>query len=463
MQCSTRTTQVILKNVRDILAEYESSQDYTDNLAGMSLQGLDTYIATVCREWPSWGDIVFSYLMEQKVTPENGSAYTDEECRHYYQLLTEAFRRNHVAGRDKRCLGSLEIGTSSRLDSAWMRKPISEYFNTPSYQISRAYALLYSFGLNLPYTDASELLKKVILQQDFDITDYKEAIYAYCLKFRGLFTSPYDEMVRLMKVYDAMEKPDALERKTSQYTQFFRKEFDEIRSREEMLAYLRYLKGTGYRSVYAKEWFFADINALPFVIDQKIELKIRKKGAESLSDLAYQMVEPLSCELIANSIGEERKKAFQRMKEYHLPEKGLLQKLFSDRRQGSGKNTLITFSKNYIYDRLEGIQNPTRKDILILKFLQYTYELEFFSGDGLTNEDDYNPKSFVDGALEMEEDALEKGMNFKQNLDNELTDARMQELYLRDPFELFLFRCVMDHYPWSYFMACWYKGAEACD
>ena len=112
----------------------------------------------------------------------------------------------------------------------------------------------------------------------------------------------------------------------------------------------------------------------------------------------------------------------------------------------------------------------TRKDILILKFMQYTYEFEFFHGDAVTNEEDDDPIHFVKDTLKMEnpepdgesisDDALENGMNFKQNLDNELLEARMHQLYLRNPFELFLVRCIMDKAPWDYFMASWYLALQ---
>ena len=471
-------TQGILQNVREILANNRAEIilpiDLQKRGTILTLDGLGRYISTVFTEWPSWGEIIFPFVTGENEASRSQKAYSDEECRVYYEQIVEKFRRNHLTAKDGRCLGSLEVGTNSRLDSAWARKTISDYFNTPSYHISREHALLYSFGLGLSLEDTSRILKKVLLQHDLDVTWYKEAICSYCLKYREKIGNIYEELVALTKDYEAMPETQFISGgKTRQYTRYFQNEFDRVENREQMLLFLRYLKGSGYRSEYAKGWFFAEINALPFVIDQRLEDRISLKGSEQLSDLVFEILEPQSCELVAGSIEAERKKSFLRCKDLGIPllESSLLKELFLERRPGSGKTTLAAFSKSYLYDRLKGVQQVTRKDILILKFMQYTYETEFFNGDAITNEEDNeDPVRFVKDTLKtgigegneerISDDALENGMNFKQNLDNELVEARMHPLYLRNPFELFLVRCVMDKTPWDYFMASWYLALQ---
>lgn len=359
----------------------------------------------------TWGDHIKRYIYDS-IAPEgvNIEDITDKE---FEDFIKHAFRENGMRNR-----GSMNPKTGTKLGNYlefWMKSPVTG--------ISRRTCFLFCFGLNMDEEQASYMLTGVLRKADFNVRDYREAIYYYCLRYN----LQYAGVVHWLDVYDKLPETSAVkDEKDWTGTITLQKKLSEIglkKDDEKFLGYLAELK--------------------TFESNRKKSLNCARVERQILSELE-------------DSISEEKSDTFFRKNQavdLELIEEFLLMKDLGEVEISPAmiqlmEERIITFPyfsavslKKKVVDRTTSVK---REDVLMSAFLLCTCGLDMEA-----NED-------TEGCY------AERKADFVYEANRRLEECGFGALYLLNPFELFLVSCLLQKRPLDYFLAAWrlYRFAE---
>lgn len=328
------------------------------------------------------------------------------------------------------------IGTLKPGGLTTLTQCLKKCIDRPVTSIKRPTCFLFFFGLGMDEKEASDMLKKEFHQADFNVRDYKEMIYYYCLKHK----QKYPEMLHWL------EKYDKLQIESSNYIDsvHLKKLFEPIKesNKREDAKFLRYLitlkslsdcyvrtaqHHTHFNPVSTKENIYkiilSDLEAV--LSENRKALRIKRIENITLS------INIASNERRTNSVNP--KVLCQRLDDFYtghivIPEdiKSLLENKFI---------VLPEFTKDTIKHRLHnGTSNIQREDLLlaILLFCACKYR---------------NPEKSLTESFQKRRNDFEELANYY------LTQCGYHELYLLNPLELFFVSCLFYEKPLEFILA----------
>ena len=419
------TTFCIYDDIDQILEIDKFGEEYFFNhLDTQKLDSIDQYISKVSAQRINLGNCIFHYLPGCMAEKPSGAAYTNDECKVYWEIINAKFSYNQVINSEKKVAGTLDLKGTTPLMHYVKNEEYAKFFNTPLKYIPRDMIFLFALGLKIPAGDVSKILKKGLLQPDFDPHNPKEAIILYCLNnvHSQITVPPYVKYRELMgyfeqsinnKIYGRMDGTIPL-----------LGEVKGIKSDLEMKEYLKAIKTFQAKSVSKEDVFSSEIKIPNYVYNCK------KLGEEE---------DILTVNAISTEIAKLRKAAYENYLPYQLLPQALLKTIFTEKSRT--QYYVISFKGSYLANRLSGKVDISRSDLLISMFLNFTYELEEQLKKQEITKLQYKQKI----------------LQFEDTVNKQLRLCRLFPLYFRHPLELFLFRCCLqDGDAFSYFMASWH-------
>lgn len=325
--------------------------------------------------------------------------------------------------------------------------------------IKRPTCFLFFFGLGMDEKEASQMLTKEFLQADFNVRDPEEMIYFYCLKHH----LKYPEIEKWRKIYSELPET-ASDYKDSLYLNGL---FEPIRDSgdrhdEKFKRFLTVLKNLSshYKRTASHETHFHPVSTREkiyrsilselegklspnrrYLIHSRDERKIlceRKEISENRLNSQQKILKNIenqnkiaSYERTLNAVDYNQLDSILEnfsTEDIIIPE--IIQKLIQ-------KNILVipNFTKHTIKKRIhDRTSHITREDILTVILLLCAYDCRFSAKA--------SPATF------------QKRRSRFENLANSyLSECGFYELYLLNPFELFLTTCLFYEEPFKYFLA----------
>lgn len=305
-----------------------------------------------------------------------------------------------------------------------------------SYKVDREIVFEYGFGLNMEREEVSKLLKKALLQQDYNLKNYKESIYYWC--YKNAITGRKDKKAKeLIGEYERGEIINGIREIQRRPVEIMTKDTDtilllqnaNIETENELREHLYSIYNSDLNieaSISLMERYDRIIQSLPIVYETGYNDEgERRIGVDAVETYIYAKRDEAICDE-----GEE----FLDINVLC----SIFRRVFSD-----GRNKYADISRKYILPRIGQSDDnirPSREDILLMTFIWYTQD---YSCD-----------------YEDEEDRIEYITEFISLVKAELENVNMYELYERQPFEMFLIWCLHQKNPFSYFMRSWSMVVE---
>lgn len=402
----------------------------------------------------TFGDYIYLYIYRNTPLCTQYENYKKVPPEVYYKEYIAKSFENRLGKRS----GSLNPQVSVSLSTV---KPLLAGQKAPT----RDKVFLFAFGLGMDVETVSMILKKCLMEADFNMKDPKEVIYYWCLKQN----IPYSGMLRWMEYYESMNvESDHARRKltdvdrTGTYLLSSRVR-QNFRDDEDIKAYLFSLKKADSSSRLrksAKEVYRRLFHAFPHtevsqaqtVFDEKEisqsyreyiasreqneEYRIQQKAQKKAQKEDEKYTAFLQVETGVRILAGIRKRCYEENKEQLLEPK-VLAYLFQD----------LSFTKKTVMDRIYGDTPVSRKELLTAEFIVYMVELP---------EDEREEKQYAEGTDVLTyRDRQDSIMDFEEDVSATLAKLEMERFYVRNPFELFLVFCLLHRDPFAYFMASW--------
>ncbi len=400
------------------------------------------------------GDMENKFRKQFKWIDEDGVAFegvTDENRR---EFIKKAFKDNGMRNR-----GSMNPKSSTTLGSnltTWLNSPVT------GTTISREVCFLFCFGLNMDEESASYMLE-VLRQPDFNPRDYKEAIYYYCL----CNNLQYAGVLEWLEKYENLEV--IKDYKDNPGTTVLREQLKMIKAlclegKAERVAqfteYLKVLKSmpanvrpSETRANVLEEWCKTFYKEYSPEISEKVDAVFKAwdtaKNADAYREYGgwrqrdIRMTQARIARnntLFYKALFEEEEVTIAdflhvleniKIDAVEIPEE--VKKMVS--------KEIITFpkfTKKFLYERIgeNRTVDVSREDILMIVFMYCTMAM---------------------GYKETEEkfDYEERKSYFVNQANLNLRKCGFGDLYLLNPFELFLVSCLLQPKPLQYFLAAW--------
>ncbi len=381
------------------LSKAVSSEDFQDKSPETILSYLVDKMYRV-----SFGDYLKRYLFEHF---DMGDDFSSLRIEDFTAEISESFYKNHVP---------FSFEPTSRRPAATIRKWLTQF------SVRRSVIFLLAFGLGMSLEDVELFLTKILGETSFNMIDYKEVIFQFCL--RGHLS--FDHAMELIARYenDDLGKPSGTA--ASDY------HVGSMDSEEELLDYLRFLKS----DVKYENKQQAANQAFDQLLGRTIELIARDKELSRLDhinaglssgstvqldtgSISLQMVE----EVLYSGISSTEDGNLRRMKDSSLGDAFQRYRL----------------SRQRINNIQKGKIAVDRFDLITLLFYIYAQK-----------ETEYDEP----------EDRKAECMQFIDEMNDILARSGMTRLYPVNPYESFILMCLMSADPWDSFCEVWYQSYQ---
>lgn len=357
-----------------------------------------------------------SWLKEEKFTIND---ITDEQLRDF--ILT-AFEKNDMKDR-----GSIDpqITTSS------LKKNLKRWLSSPVTAISRNTCFLFCFGLNADEAGAAYLLE-ALREPTFNPRDYKEAIYYYCLCNGEKFSKVEKWLHQCDEIKKKIEIDKTKDSDLVGYTKLLKNELEEIAlatasMKDKDIRFTAYLQA---------------LFCTPAVSKQS---KTRAYELKKIYEMYAPMVSDRYCEWIDRRNEKQCYDEFEQCLKMYSTDSiqisDTLMKLIDSKILKFPALTSSSLEKKIGSERSSEIK---REDILTLVFLYCGSREagEFRDSEGNTYE--YTRSNYA-----------KRKARFLNMANTRLERCGFSDVYLLNPYELFLTVCLLQPDPMTYYLAAW--------
>ena len=460
--CYTLKATVNLRKLEEDKALQEALQNGNQEKFIEIMQGIldnkltwGAHIKRYIYDYIVGGDMDDEFRKKFKWISEDGVEFegvTDENLR---EFIKKAFADNGMRNR-----GSIDPKiTSTTLGSkltAWLNSPVTDS------SISREVCFLFCFGLNMDEESASYMLE-VLRQPDFNPRDYKEAIYYYCLcnnlQYAGVeeWLKKYDQL-EVIKNYGDNPETVVL-RDRLQMIKALRNEGKEVRE-AQFLEYLSVLKSmpantkaSKTRATVFEECCKTFYREYAMESSEKADDAFDKwdhaKSADTYGDYGVWKEKDIiktreriqkNNILYYNALFQEEDvdiaDFLQLLEKIDIEKEEIPQEVKKLVQEGIIK--FPKFTKNFMYKKIGDERSVAvcREDILMIVFMYCTMGMGYKSN-------------------EEEIDYKERKAYFVYQANLNLRKCGFGDVYLLNPFDLFLVSCLLQSKPLNYFLNAW--------
>lgn len=414
---------------RDMENLFENPDEFeNEQKRAVRLERIEECIVKKAEESPRLRDYIYRVIFVKKNMVGKYKNYDEVTTNQYNKIMEEAFKDNGLELNEKE-----------------MQKIKSELDKKAS-RANREVLFQIAFGLNLECEEVSLLLKKALLQQDFNAKNYKEVIYYWCFANGSgeLGKHKIDTANKLIEMY---EKDDFTELDKKSYikedteTRMLLNCVLEFNDETEFKKYLTDLRRAQLDSskrnrvnlVNLYEGLLTDIPRIDTYKKEYVtkEGKVRKYSDEDF-DRMYE--DRPGAEKTEEDMREFRRIALKEFRKENDGTEKLLDKDIAKDILGN-----LCLSDHTIRNRITINKTAIeRNEMLILEFMI------FVVGEELDNPVDfYNKERHI------------LMTDFITCATDELEGRGMYGIYERNPLDLFLIFCILHKNPFNYFMANW--------
>lgn len=278
-----------------------------------------------------------------------------------------------------------------------------------SYSVHRDTVFEYGIGLAMSDVEVSDFLTKVILEDDFDMTNPQELIYWYCLHYGHR----YAMVTEMNKYYDNIDVTKAKKLEEKKWNAMKENPSAYITDKKKLMKYLEFMKKYGNQQEREEQIYqeFMSIyrraqNTCLTLFSKNDDLSNKKQKTITLDDIKPAEIEKVLCSGIPfNKQGNLLKMSASK-----------LSKQFQQKRMSRQRiNNILTRKKT-----------ADRFDLITLLFLVY--------------------------AVEVEPDwPAERYYQFVEEMNDILERCDMMGLYPVNPYEAFILMCIVSEEPLSVF------------
>ena len=347
---------------------------------------------------PAFGDYLKRYVFERYGLSVRYDDYREVDLSIYSDIIVNAFNAN---------LAKHSFSETATKLSQFVRGCLTQA------SVTRDTVFLLGFGLAMDVADVSAFLLKALKERDFNFKDPHEVLYWYCFKE----ALPFCSMEKLKKAFDA--KP-AVKDSSAFYEQtvHIRSMFENVSGSEELLRSLSQFKSTNRadsRSATAYEHFM------------------------ELYDECSKIVSSLEHDGIANNTRIERTLYGSMLinTSGNLPktEEFTLSAHF-------GKTRLSRHRLGRIISKKDQVD---RFDLITMNFFIYAHDERY----------EFNDRDKQNERIRRNR---HRSAAFIESTNEILNRCSMWELYVANPYELFLMICISDSKPFKTFSDVWDKS-----
>jgi hypothetical protein len=391
----------------DILRDTEENRELLIAIQAGDSSKFEEILKGIVENKLTWGDHIARYIYRH-----GGKQLEGEALREY---IMKAFEDNGMKQR-----GSMDPERSTKLGSQ-----LNRWLESPVTRISRKTCFLFCFGLNMNEQDASTMLR-ILRQPDFVPRDYEEAIYYYCLR-NNLQYAGVEEWLR---IYGSLlaegENEDPAEDDdftTDSNTRLLRDglryvanlEIEKIKKDAEFTSYLRML-------IKMPE------NKRQSNTRAKVYRSIYRKFCENFSEHHYMIDENTD-----KNCFDAFEEVLKRFPTNHIQVPEIIQTMAAEK-----LISIPALSSSSLEKKIGGEQSTeiNREDILTIVFLYCSCGVGYKAG-----EEKYN--------------YAKRKARFIYLASRRLEAAGFGDVYLLNPYELFLVSCLLQPKPLEYFLAIW--------
>lgn len=396
----------------------------------------------------TWGDHIKRYICESvggeelskkfRWISEDGvefEAITEENIR---EFIKKAFKENGMRNQ-----GSMKLGATTTLGNrltTWLNSPVT------STTLTRDVCFLFCFGLNMDEPYASYMLE-VLRQPTFNPKDYKEAIYYYCICNR----TQYADVLEWLKRYDELESAKC---------------YDGIPQTMVLRDYLKMIKESVKESQEVRERQFLDYLAVLKSLPENTKpSETRAKVFEDGCRKFYQVQSQKSCRILDKKLTDVETAPKARTKNQMRRNEALFYKVvFQEEKVNvNGVVDILQSIPTVSIHVPEELRKMKEKGIICFPELSYNFfndrigenrTVSISREDLLTIVFLYCSSSMKDDELEAY-DYEERKAYFVYEASICLDECGFGDVYLLNPYELFLVSCLLQKDPLEYFLAVW--------
>lgn len=404
---------------------------------------LEGVLVDVVKNWPTFGDYLYAYLYDHcPDLQKRYSEFTEVPEDEYWEEIKKNFASHGMGG-----CGSVHESATTPLSKK------RALLNKPSFQGTRDDVFLFAFGLEMDAQWTEKMLTKALLQHTFNPKDYREVIMYYCLKHTGN-GHPYENYKNWMANYETLEASSSRQ-PVETGTIVRSKTLSGIQDDAELTAYLMDLKRftEEQKKLHsATEEYNELFRMLPHseeMLDQKEVTEFVPGAQESdwMIKIPVDWKDDPLVQLTIKNLEQLAQDAAIKYPEQELLDKHVLEAIFV----GVPKMT-----KKTCYARLEGSAPVNRQDLL---FLAYIVFIADFQAEQQKQRDDYQL-----GMIEEENVWDYYYYKFREEWVVVCNRCNLyNDLYIRNPFELFLVICSLKDQPREYFLASWARAVKKTD
>lgn len=396
----------------------------------------------------TWGDHIKRYIYDSvggealskkfKWVSEDGvnfEAITEENIR---EFIKKVFRENGMRNQ-----GSMNPHATTTLGNrltTWLNSPITS--NT----ISREVCFLFCFGLNMDEKYASYMLE-VLRQPTFNPKDYKEVIYYYCICNR----TKYADVLEWLEKYDKLEPAQV---------------YEENPQTMALRDHLKMIKESVKESQEVREQQFLDYLAVIKSLPENTKpSETRAKVFEDGVRKFYQVQSKKSCKILDKKhMDVETAPKARTLKQRKRNEALLYNVVFQEEKVNvNGVVDLLESIPTAPIDVPEELREMVTKGIISMPELSYNFFNDRIGENRTTsiNREDLLTIAFLYCSSSMKDDEMEaynyeeRRAYFEYEASVCLDECGFGDVYLLNPYELFLVSCLLQKDPLEYFLAVW--------
>ena len=409
-----------------VLNKVEEEKRLLDAIEKGDMRPFTAVMKSILKHEFTWGDHLKRYLYQaanagQLTLQKPWVDMNDWSQDDVIQLLQDIFRINEMEDR-----GSID----PKVTSSSLKKNIKRWLNSPVTSIGRNTCFLFAFGLNMSEMDAAYFLD-VLRQPGFNPRDYKEAIYYYCLYNRAGYA----------RVTQWLNKCD-------QWLKDMDRETDgsgaDLKATTVLRDELKQISGLVLGSEEKDRLFETYLKDLLRAAPSRKKSQTRANIYRTLYDDFNQTFSSKAVMWYDRNLNKKCFDDFERaLKEYPTDSIKIDDVVIELLKKDLLDFPALTASSLEKKIGKEQSTEVTREDILTMAFLNSTYQYEYVP---LDEEDKKSDKPV---------DYYERKADFVNLVDRSLESCGFGELYMLNPYELFLTACLLQTKPLQYFLAVW--------
>lgn len=380
----------------------------------------------------TWGDHIKRYIFD---CISDGNMKIEEITREQVvEFIKKAFADNGMKNR-----GSMDPKGSTTLGSQ-----LEKWLESPVTKISRETCFLFCFGLNMDEDGAAYMLE-VLRKATFNPRDYKEAIYYYCL----CNNLQYAGVVRWLNKYEelSMDKPaeGSVRNSDTIVLENKLKTIASLATEKDFLEYLSILKRMPVNNKKSKtradilkrhcEEFYQCQSDSCEKLDEDLKLLTDIHRAETKSQIMFKKkLLNRTLFLEGDFTCKKLEECLLRVKTDEVKVPAVFEQMVKEKLIELPTFTVKSLEKKIGSERSIEIN---REDILMIVFLLCSLGM----GDDFVEEGGY--------------DYRKRKAEFVYEANLSLEKCGFGDVYLLNPFELFLVSCLLQPKPMEYFLAVW--------